>query len=366
MKVLVQGIDLSEAASRVGKALGTRTINPILEGIKLKAENNTLTLTATDLELGIEKTINADVALEGEAVIPGKLFLDLVARLKNTAIEMGIEGSKLVVKYMENKMEFALLSVDEFPALAKLENADWFTIHPNEFKDLITKTVFSAATEDSRPILKGCHLDLTDKTLTAVALDGYRMSLAKRQVEKASAGISVVVPARSLNEVAAQLEGDEPVVVSVQKNYLMVDLIHTRLVTRLLEGDFINYKQIIPTEAQTTITVSKAQFDEALSRAYLLARGDRNNLVRLSASGNLLTITSNTDFGSIKEIVPVGIEGVDITIAFNAKYFADALRVADDEHLKIAFEGASKPAIIRPDKDKGESFLFLILPVRVL
>ena len=367
MKVICEGLDLSDAVLKVIKAAAVKPVNPILEGIKLKAEGNILTLTATDLELSIEKRIKADVKIEGEAVVPGRIFADFVRKINYENIEITVgEDSRLKIKYIDSEGMFQCFRKEEYPLLKTVDTAQSFTIVKKEFKDLINKIAFSAALDESRPILKGILLEIDEITLTGVALDGFRLALCVKSIENSTAKMSAVIPAKSLTEIAKLLDDSEDMVtVYIQKNYLMVELADTRIITRLLEGDFINYKQILPKEFTSTVTVNREQLEDGIDRASLLAKGDKNNLVKFDINGSLLILTSHSDIGNIREKVAVGLEGKDILIAFNAKYFTDVLRNLSDEFIKIKFISPVSPCIITGAQKEFE-YTYLILPVRII
>lgn len=366
MKLICEGLDLSESVLKVIKATSTKTTNPILEGIKLTAENDTLVLSATDLELAIIKTIKAEVFIDGETVIPGRFFSEFIKKLANEQIELNLEeGNRLTIKYTDSVTNVQCLNPAEFPQIKNLTDADTFEITSKDFKNLITKTIFSVAQDDSRPILKGTLLEIEDGTIKAVALDGYRLALAQKPLISSTKNLKAIVPARSLSEISKLLEDDEEIIkVYVQKNYLMVDVNSTKIITRLLEGDFINYKQIIPNDFTSVVTVNKAQLEDGLDRASLLSRIDKNNLVKFEISEKLMVLSSKSDLGDIKENITIALDGKDITIPFNARYFTEALRVINDEFIKLKFKTTVAPCIIT--SAETDEYLYLILPVRMV
>lgn len=367
MKLICNGSDLSDAVGKVFKAVSTRSTNPVLEGIHLKAERGTLTLTANDLELSIEKSIVADVKIEGETVVPGKFFAEFVKKLTQEQIELALtDGNRLKIRYMQSEGVLQCLDPADFPEVKALNEAQSFIIIKNEFKDLINKIAFSVSMDDARPMLKGVQLEIDENTVTGVALDGYRLAKCVKPVEKTTAMMSAVVPARSLNEIARLLEDTtDPVQIFIQRNYMLVDLNHTRITTRLLDGDFINYKQIIPVEFNTSVTVPREQFESGLERAILLARSDKNNLVTFTIGDEVMQLSSNSEVGSITEKLPVKIDGVDITIAFNARYFTELLRFITCDNIVIKFINSTSPCVVTPAGSE-EDFMYLILPVRML
>ncbi len=366
MKLICEGLDLSDAVLKVIKATANRTTNPILEGIKIKASQDTLTLSATDLEISIEKTIPADVKIEGEIVVPGKFFAEFIKKLSNEQIELTLtDKNSLKIKYTDSEGFIQCMNADEFPEIKNLVEPEVIVINKSDFRDLINKTIFSVAIDDARPILKGCLFEISKDTITSVALDGYRLALAKKPIKSTSAEFSCIVPARTLSEISKILEGeDEDIEVLIQKNYLLVNVNNTRVITRLLDGDFIPYKQVIPQSVTSTVIINKKQLEYGLERASLLARMDKNNLVKFDVRDKLLTLSSQSDIGNVTENITISLDGKDVTIAFNARYMSECMRNIEDEFIKINFTSSVAPCTIT-STDKDE-YLFLILPVRIV
>lgn len=366
MKVVCDGLDLSIATAQVIKAISNKTTNPVLEGIKLSAENDRLKLSATDLELAIEKTIKADVKLEGETVIPGKFFSEFIKKLTGEKIELELtDNNRLKIVYTDSESYVQCFNVVEFPNLNIIENSDYFTIKQKDLKTLINKSIFSTAVDDTRPVLKGCCFEIQKDNICSVGLDGYRLAYVKKPLIDSTISSSIIVPAKSLTEICKFLEdNDNEINVYIKKNFLMVEFDNTKIITRLIDGDFINYKQIIPKDFSTTLTISKNIFEEAIERTSVLSRVDRNNLVKFDIKDKVLTLTSNSDIGNIKENIGISLKGNDLTIAFNSRYFTECLRTISDEAIKISFNMPSSPCVITPND--GDEYLYLILPVRII
>ncbi|MEG2159098.1 MAG: DNA polymerase III subunit beta, partial [Clostridia bacterium] len=240
-----------------------------------------------------------------------------------------------------------------------------FEIDQSDFKDMINKVIFSVSSDDSRPILKGALLEIEDYTITTVALDGFRLALCKKAVEQKVDKMKAIVPARSLKELS-NLLGDNPEIITcyIEDSYLRVETKDIKLSTRLLSGDFLNYKQIIPSEFTTNMVVNKEQFDEALDRASILSRVDKNNLVKLDIKENILCLTSTSELGNITENLTISLKGKDLTIAFNARYLNDCMKVLDNEFIKVNFTSSVAPCVLTPCET--DEFLYLILPVRMI
>ncbi len=369
MKVICDGLDLSDAVLKVSKAIAVKTTNPVLEGIKLVAEEDSLTLFATDLEISIEKKIRAEVLEEGSCVVPGKFFCEYVKKLTNEKIELTLNDNKnLAIKYVDSEGFIQCFNEDEFPNINSLSSAEYFGITQKGLKNVINRAIFSVATDDSRPILKGCLFEVGQDVLKAVTSDGYRLSLAREVLNFSNIETSCIVPDKSLREISKLLDDSDTIInVYVQKNFLMVDLNDTKVITRLLEGEFLKYNQILSSSAKdTSVIVNKEQLLDSLERASLLTRIGQNNLVKFSISEDGLLVTSNSEIGNIKEKINISLEGKDIVISFNAKYFLDALRVVENEFIKINFSTQSNPCTITPVDGEKEDYVYLILPIRTI
>lgn len=365
MKLVCDGLDLSDAVLKVVKAVSSKAANPVLECIKLKAKEDYLLLSATDTELSIENKIRAEVKVEGEALVAGRLFADFVRKLNREHIELSLESKQLKISYMDFEGQLSCMNADEFPVLPSMSECQSFTIKAKDLKDMINKVIFSASADDTRPILKGCLLETSGDKIISVALDGYRMALCNKSVLDCFNDIKAVVPARALSEIAKFITDEErTLTVYVQKNHIMIMIDNTTIISRLLEGDFINYRMIIPTEFTSCVIVDRLQFEDSLERASILSKGDKNNLVKFDIREKIMTVTSNSEVGNIKENLSIVLKGKDMLIAFNAKYFTDALKNISDEYVTLNFNSAVTPCIIKPPE--GDEYLYLLLPVRII
>ena len=369
MKLICEGLDLSDAVLKVIRATATRTTNPILEGIKLYASEDTLTLSATDLEISIEKTIPADVKIQGEVVVPGKFFADFVKKLSNEQIELSLTDQNTIrIQYTDSEGYLQCMNADEFPIIKEIYSPEKINIKKSDLKKLIDKTIFSVAIDDARPILKGCLFEVNNNQMTSVALDGYRLAMVKTSVTSSTEKLNCIVPARSLNEISKliNIENENDTIdILIGQNHLLIDDGKVKILTRLLEGEFINYKQVIPSSTSTTVLVNKAQLEDGLERASSLARMDKNNLVRFDIRDKILTLTSASNIGNVTENITISLEGKDLSIAFNARYLSDCMHTISDEFIKINFTSSIAPCTICSAEDE-DKYLYLILPVRIV
>jgi len=366
MKVSVNGVDLGEAVSRVIKATSTRNLNPILEGIKLHAQADRLVLTGSDLELSIEKSIKADVIRDGEAVVPGKFLFEYIKRMDSAPIDLDLgDNRKLTIRYQDSSSTIKCQNEDEYPPVKVLDNAETFTVAQKDLRDLINKIIFCVATDDTRPTLKGCLIETVGDTITGVALDGFRLAKCSKTLVSSTADMSMILPTRSLTEINKLLDdSDEPVIVRRQRNFMSIELGDTRITTRLLDGDFINYSQLLSTKFESEVILNKKQFEEGLDRASLLSRIEKNNLVKLNITENLVYITSESELGRVEEKLVIRNNGKDIYIAFNVRYLLDSLKAISDEFVKLKLFRPESPCILTSTADTGD-YLYLILPIRI-
>ena len=364
MKVICDGLDLSDAVLKVSKALSVKAVNPVLEGIKITAEGNTLTMVATDEEITIEKKIKADVLMEGETVVVGKYFVDFVKKLQNEQVELSrLYDAQLQIKYSDNESELQVFPSQNFPKTEKPTDGNYFEISQSDFKAIVEKSTIACSVDDSRPILKGCLCEIENGFLTTVALDGFRMAIVKKEV-KASGNFTAVIPARALNEIVRLLDKEEQTLkIYLTKNNLFIQVENTALMSRLIEGEFVKYRHILPTGFSNVVTVNKNALLNSIDRASIVARNDRYNVVKLDVRENVMTVSAKSEIGNVNENVNVSLTGKDITIAFNGKYLAEYLRVAGEDFINLNLNSNIDPCVITPVG--SDSFLYLVLPVRI-
>ncbi|MBO5852119.1 MAG: DNA polymerase III subunit beta, partial [Clostridia bacterium] len=338
MKVIVNGLDLSDAVLKVVKAISSKTTNPILEGIKLSVNGDELILTATDTEISIEKTIKATTFIEGETVVPGKLFAEFIKRLENEdEIELCLEENQLKINYSSSEGFIQTLNVQEFPIINKEIREKSFTIKQKDFKELILKTIFACSQDEARPLLKGCLIEIEEDKISSVALDGFRLAIYRKKIETSTGNFKIIVSSRTLNEIIRIIESENDLLtVVVQKNVLMVEVDGTVLISRLLEGDYIDYKNIIKDNFITTVRVNKNQLLLAIDRASVVAT-DSKKIVKLDVKENYMTVSASSEVGKMSENVVINLEGKDLSIAFNSKFLTDCIKVIEDEFINLYF-----------------------------
>jgi DNA polymerase-3 subunit beta len=364
MKLICDGLDLSDAVLKVSKALSVKAPNPVLEGIKITAKGDSLTLLATDLELTIEKTIKADVLMEGETVVVGKYFVDFVKKLEKEQVELSrLYDGGLQIKYSDSESELQVFPAENFPKIQKDESAVSIEVSQKNFKEIVEKTVFACSTDDSRPILKGCLFEIKENKLTTVALDGFRMAVVNKEVI-ASGDMKAVIPARALSEITRLLDKEDGLLkLYISKSSLFVQIENTCLSSRLIEGEFVKYNHILPTSFENIVTVSKQSLLTSIERASIISRNDRYNLVKLDIKEDIMNVIAKSEVGAVNENVNIMLKGKDLTIAFNGKYISEYLKIIEDEFINLNLNSTIDPCVITGVNN--ESYLYLILPLRI-
>ena len=363
MKIVCEGVELSDAVGKVVKACSVRTTNPLLECIKITAENDGLILLATDGELSIQKKIKADVLEEGSVCVPGKYFAEFVKRLEREQISLFTEGDTLQIRYADSESSLQTLSAEDFPRVDAVIEEKRIALSSKNLKDLIAKTIFCCAQDDSRPVLKGCLIQAQEGMIRFTALDGYRMAVCEKNLDEIRGEIKIVCPGRALAEIARMLGGDEEQTeIFVQNNALRISIENTVLTARLYEGEFVNVANIVPHEFSSEVVADRGTLAESVERAAVLARTDKSSIVVFDIKEDSMNITSKTSVGSVDESVRILLEGKDVTIALNSKYVSECIAAVTDEKIRIGLNGAVSPCVITPVT--GEEFLYLILPVR--
>ena len=364
MKVICEGLDLSDAVLKVSKALSARTTNPVLEGIKLTARGDNLILLATDLDLTIEKKIRAEVLMEGETVVVGKYFIEFIKKLENEQVELSrLYDGQLKIKYADSESELQIFPVENYPLVDKKEEGESFSLTKKDFKEIVDKTCFACSVDDSRPILKGCYFESVNGNLNVVSLDGFRMAIVKKEI-KTENDFKAIIPARALQEISRLIEKEDgDIVVKLQRNKLFVEIDNTTLISRLIEGEFVKYNHILPTNFENIVTVNKNALLNSIERAAVVAKNDRYNIIRFDVKENVLTVSSKSEVGFVTENVNINLEGKDIVIAFNGKYLTDYLRICGEEFVNFKLNSPIDPCVITP-VGKDDS-IYLVLPVRI-
>lgn len=369
MKIICEKDIILKAINSVTKAVASKTTMPILEGILIQTNDNEVKLTTYDLEIGIEYIIEADVKEQGATVVNAIMFSEIIRKLPDTEIKISLNDKNLLVIECEGSLyKLSTMNPEEFPELPKINVENSIDIEQNILKDMIRKTIFAVSQEENRPIFTGCLFEIKNNKLNVVAVDGFRLAWKSRFLQNNSNDFTAVIPGRTLNEVnKIILDSFDNIKIGVSKNQALFEMENCKLVTRLLDGEFLNYASVIPENWETRIRVNKNNIQNCFERISLISASsiekEKKYPVKVSIDIGKVTISCTNQTGDAKEEIFLSTEGQNLEVGFNPKYFLDALRAIDDEEIFIDFGTSISPCIIRP-VDDGD-YIYMILPIRL-
>ena len=366
MKIVTSKEVLNNAIQLVQRAVSLKNPLPILAGIKFETRDDHVFLTATDLDIGIRCSFQAEIIEQGNAVLPAKYVGELVRRLPEVPvfIEADLDTGGVTIKYGQSETRINGYPPEEFPELPLPEGLDTFTLPGELIKEIIKQVVFAAGNDENRPVFMGVLFELNENELQVAATDTY--CLAWRRVILENSGdtaINLIIPGKTLNELSRIISGnDQPIEVTVTKNQILFVAGNVWLISRLIEGEFPKYKQVIPKDYVLKVRLKTKELLDAAERASLLAR-EGSPVIKFDISGNILIVSAYSEAGRVHEELPVFQEGEPLQIAFNARYLGDVLKAVGSEEIIIEFTGPLSPGIIKPAGEK--EYLSLLLPVRL-
>ncbi len=369
MKIVCEKEKLLKGINSVVKAVANKTTMPILEGILIQTNDNEIKLTTYDLEIGIEYVMNCTIQEQGSAVVNATMFSEIIRKLPDTDILIYMNENNLLVIECEGSLyKLATMNPDEFPELPKIEVEYSIKLEQNILKNMIRKTIFAVSTEENRPIFTGCLFEIIDNKLNVVSVDGFRLALKSNFINTKVNDFKAVIPGKTLNEVnKIMTDSYDTIVIGVAKNQALFEMENCKIVTRILDGEFLNYNNVIPENWDTRIRVNKNNFQNCFERISLISASssekEKKYPVKVTIDIGKVTISCTNQTGDAKEEIYVATEGKNLEIGFNPKYFLDALKVIDDEEIYVDFGTSISPAVIRP-VDDGE-YTYMILPIKL-
>ena len=354
---------LAEALSTAGRAATGRTgALPVLSGLRLELAGDQLSITGTDLDLTIQLTLAVGGDGDGGVVLPARLATDIVRSMGAGKVEVIVEGDDVNISGGRSQFSVRPLSLDDYPKLAT-PSASSVTLPSAAVGEALRQVVRAASTDEARPILTGVLLTAENGGLRMVATDSYRLAvrdLADHEV--LGADQKVLVPGRALNELQRLVGGGDELTMRLGDRDATFEVGGTRLSTRLIEGEFPNYRQLIPASHPNTLTVAREPLLEAIRRVKILAKDATP--VRLQMGGDTLRLTAITqDVGNASEELDAGYEGADLTVAFNPEYLASGVEACTADEITLSTLDSLKPAVVRGVG--SDDYLYLLMPVRV-
>lgn len=368
MKFSCEKALLQSAIATSSRATAPKSSIPALEGILLEADQE-LRLTGFNLETGIRTVVPADISESGTLVLSARLFGDIIRRLPDDMVTISTDG--LTVHIQCGVSEFHIQGIDpeEFPELPAVEPQNALVLPRATLSDMINRTLFAVSQNDARPILTGSLFEVAGDLLTVVSVDGQRLALRREKLAEAPGrDFSFVVPGMALGEVRGICgDGEEEVSITTGSRHVLFRIGTTLLVTRRLEGEFLNYRQSITWKNTINLKVDVKQLMTSIDRVSLILHENTKNPLRCIVGDGMIYLSSVTAIGNASDQCPVEGSGEDLHIGFNHRFLMEALKAVPTEQAKLLMGTPSTPCIIVPTEDAAgeESYLFMVLPVRM-
>ena len=363
MRIICKKSNLVKGVSIVSKAVPSKTTMPILECILIDATTDVIKLTANDMELGIETTIDGIIDSRGIIALNAKIFSEIVRKLPDNDVVIETESdNQAIITCEKAKFNIAAQSGDDFSYLPAIEREDFITISEFTLKEVVRQTIFSIADNDTNKMMTGELFEIDNDVLRVVSLDGHRISIRNIELKNNYENKKVVVPGKTLQEISKIVPGgvDDDVLIYLTDNHIVFEFDTTTVVSRLIEGEYFRIDQMLSSAYETKVIVNKKELLDCIDRATLLVKeGDKKPIIMNITDGSM-ELKINSFIGSMNEDIDIEKEGKDILIGFNPKFFIDALRVIDEENVSLYMVNPKAPCFIKDDEGK---FIYLILPV---
>lgn len=364
MKITCDKQILVEAVMNVQKAVSTKSCLAALEGILIKTKGEKLKLCGYDLELGITTEIPCTIEEEGETILNARILADIIRKAPAATVSISTDWQLIsTIKSGPAVFSIAGLSPGDYPELPRVEDSKTVNIQGNILKSMIRQTIFAASENDTKPINSGILFDFSEGVLKLVSVDGFRLALRKENMT-CPQEIKFVVPKKTLDEVSKLIPDDDTDInISIGKKHIIFAIGSYRIISRLLEGDFLDYKAAIPSSYSTEILINVKDMIQCIERVSLVATDRLKSPVRCIFENDSARISCITTIGKANDELEVKMSGDNLEIGFNNKYLLDALKNTDSDEVKIQVSGPLSPMKVVPTK--GDNFTFLVLPVRL-
>lgn len=364
MKFVCDSAAFSKACMNVQRTVSSKSTIPSIEGILIEALSDSLKLTGYDLEVGSQTFIPAEVEENGSVILNARNLCDILRMVPDETVSIESDDRN-ICKIISGEVQYSIIgtSADEYPDVPEVTGGFPIVINQALLKDMIRKTIFSVSTSERNPVHCGVRFEIGDGKIVLVAVDGARLAVRREDIDYTGEDVTFVVPSKTLGEVIKLSDNDEGFCsISVGRRHICFEIGEYRVISRLLEGNFIDYKAAIPISWTTKITAPTKRLIECVERTALIIT-DRSSPVRCTIENGVMKFSSVTSIGTANDKMPAEIEGKDLEIGFNSKFVLDALKATESDEVRLEFNSPSQPILFLPTE--GDKYLFLVLPVRI-
>ena len=367
MKFTANRNDFLEAVLKLLKAVGTKTTMPILEGILISAKQGCITLSAYNLEMGMRKEIYCNCEKEGAIVIKARLLSDILRRLGGAQVEIEADEKLMChIKSDDTFFDIMGMAAGDFPEMPSVDGGERINIESHVLCDMVKGTIFAVSQiEGSRPIYTGLNISVEDGIIQFVAIDGYRLAIRKEKTN-IDKKVNFVVSGRAIGEVVKLAEEiDEEVNIIIGNRLISFSIGGYLFTARLFEGEYVDYKKVLPEEFKQEITLNRNEFISSVERVSLLINDAFSTPLRFLLDENEGKLSCATSIGRAKENIKINLSGTPFEIGLNSRYLLEALRACDEGNIKMKFNGPNAAVTIIPEDESNDSFIYLIMPLRL-
>jgi len=363
MKLVIEKNVLLEALQNVQSIVGQRSTLPILSNVLLQAEGDHISLTTTDMEVCVKTGAPAEIEDVGGTTLPARRFFSICRELPDGQVEIEVDAKDVAtIRCGSAFFKLVGLPENEFPPLPEFEESSVYTVDQSAFKEMLQKVIYAGSTDETRYILNGALLSFKDEKLTIVATDGRRLALVEQEVEfDENARVDLVVPSKTIHELIKTLGEEGLLRIRVSETQVAFDFDQILILSKLIEGTYPNFKQVIPSQCEERIAIDRETLLLAARRVALLT-DDQTASVRLTFGANKVELLTNSpEIGEARETIPVKYEGKEISIAFNPGFLMAPLRHLDSDEIFFELSDELSPGVIKTNVP----FLYVLMPIRV-
>ena len=364
MKFIVNKRELSEAISKLSRAVANKSSVPVLEGILFSAEEGKLTMAAYNYEIGMRKEIDINCIEPGDIVLTAKLLGDIIKRMPEESITISV-NEKLVCHIESGSSHFDIVGIEaaDFPEIPTTAGGKYMTMNGAMLKSMVRGTIFAVEEENSMPMYTGIYFEVESDYIKLVALDGLRIAIRKETAKNENT-MNFVATGKSLNEVFRMIEDEsENIAIQVTNNHVSFRIGDYYMVSRLIEGTYLDYQSVIKKEEQTKLKVNVGDIVDTIERISLIINNPKNTPVRCTVTDEEMAFTCATTMGRASDICPAEKTGDKIEFGFNSKFMLDALKATETDEINMTFNGDLSPIKISPIG--GDDFTYIVMPMRI-